>query len=141
MSCYAQSLDKKMKAVKPCLGLSKLNFKDFSYHKPASHIILSTHIKVEISHLKAVKKSVIPRFCSLNLMWYYSSVLHAHLAEKSPIKYYLTRNVTCFIASLLEEAPGISGRKFSRLLETLFTTQQLSGKIVEQAKLEFTKFL
>ena len=84
---------------------------------------------------------MIPRFCSLNLTWYSSSVLCAHLAEKSPIKYYLTRNVTCFIANLLEEAPEISGRKFSRLLETLFTTQQLSGKIVEQVKIEFTKFL
>ena len=130
-----------MKAVKPCLGLSKLNFKDFSYHKPASHIILSTHIKVEISHLKAVKKvsdTKILQFKSDGLLFF---CVNAHLAEKSPIKYYLTRNVTCFIASLLEEAPGISGRKFSCLLETMFTTQQLSGKIVEQAKLEFTKFL
>ena len=104
-----------MKAVNLCLALSKLNFKDSSCHKPASHIILSTFIKVEVSHQKAVKKkSVITRFCSLNLMWYCSSVLHAHLAEKSPIKYYLTRNVTCFIANLLKEAPEISGRKFSR---------------------------
>ena len=74
-------------------------------------------------------------------MWYYSSVLCAHLAEKSPIKYYLTRNVICFIANLLEEAPEISGRKFSRLLEALFTTQQLSGKIVEQVKIEFLQLL
>ena len=55
-------------------------------------------------------------------MWYYSSVSRVHLAEKSPVKYYLTRNGACFIPSLLKEATQISGRRFSRLLETLFTT-------------------
>lgn len=46
----------KLKAVKTCLVLSKLNFKDSFSHKCASSINMSIPIKVKLSHLKAVKK-------------------------------------------------------------------------------------
>ena len=50
-----------------------------------------------------------------------------HLAEKSPVKFSLTRNCKCFIPALL--------------IETLLAAEQISEGFVEEAKQEFPKFL
>ena len=131
------TLGEKLKTMSTFLGLSKLNFKN-SCQKLASDITLSTPIKIEISHLRAVTKVTDTKILKLKfVVKLFLSVFCAYLAEKPAIKYYPARNATY----LLEKAPEISGRRFSRQLETLVTAQQLSGKVVEQAKIEFTKFL
>ena len=120
------------------LGLSKLNFINSSCQKLASDITLSTPIKIEISHLRAVTKVTDTKILKLKfVVKLFLSVFCAYLAEKPAIKYYPAKNATY----LLVKAPEISGRRFSRQLETLVTAQELSEKIVEQAKIEFTKFL
>ena len=68
------------------------------------------------------------------------SSLCAHLVAKSPIKYPLTRAAHYFIPYLLE-AKKTSENRFTYLLEILFKSEHTSGKIVEDAKWEFTKFL
>ena len=69
------------------------------------------------------------------------SSLCAHLAEKSPIKYPLTRAAHCFIPYPLVVAKKTSENRFTNLLEILFKSEQTSGKVAEDAKREFTKFL
>ena len=128
-------LGEKLKFARTCQALSKLNFKDSTCHECASEITMSIRIKVELSHLKVVKKvsdTKLLQFKSGVIL--FLAVLCAHIAEKSAIK-YRARNATCFFPCLFVEAPEISERRFSRLLETLL------GKIVKQAKIEFTKFL
>lgn len=132
------TLGEKLKIMSTFLGLSKLNFINSSCQKLASDITLSTPIKIEISHLRAVTKVTDTKILKLKfVVKLFLSVFCAYLAEKPAIKYYPAKNATY----LLVKAPEISGRRFSRQLETLVTAQELSEKIVEQAKIEFTKFL
>ena len=69
------------------------------------------------------------------------SALWAHLVEKSPIKYFLTRNARCFIPNLLIEASETSKKRFNILLAALYTSLQMPGKMVKEAKREFTKIM
>ena len=65
----------------------------------------------------------------------------AHLVEKSPIKYALARSATSLIPSLIVEVPDSNEKKFHHLLEILYTSQQLSDKVVEQTKQEYSQFV
>ena len=69
------------------------------------------------------------------------STLCAHLAEKSLIKFPMSRNSRCFIPSLLVESPDVSETHFNRLLENIVSTRQLPECYAEEAKQEFPKFL
>ena len=69
------------------------------------------------------------------------SVLCAHLVEKSPIKYALSRSATSLIPSDIVEVPDSNEKKFHHLLEILYTSQQLSDKVVEQTKQEYSQFV
>ena len=70
-----------------------------------------------------------PNFSSSSLLWFpFLSALCVYLVEKSPIKYSLNRNERHFILSLLMEAPEASEKRFSHLLEALFTSQQMPEK-------------
>ena len=69
------------------------------------------------------------------------STLCSRLAEKSPIKFPLTRNSRCFIPSLFVESPDVSEACFNRLLENMVCTRQLLESYAEEAKQEFPKFL
>lgn len=83
--------------VVTCLTLSKLHLKDSSSDNHASDIVLSVPIKVELSHLKAIYKASDTKILQPKSDVIFFSVLCAHLVEKSPMKYYLTINGTCFI--------------------------------------------
>ena len=87
-------LGEKSKTMSTFLGLSKLNFKN-SCQKLASDITLSTPIKIEISHLRAVTKVTDTKILKLKfVVKLFLSVFCAYLAEKPAIKYYPARNAT-----------------------------------------------
>ena len=69
------------------------------------------------------------------------SSLCAHLAEKSPVKYPVTRTSRCFIPNLLVESPEVSERRFNNLLENIVSAKQLSRIFAEEAKRDFPIFL
>ena len=135
-------LEEKFKAAKTCLSLSKINFKDYSCHKRATDANPSIPIKTELSDLKKNGEISDAQFLKFKSdLASFLSALCAHLVEKSQIKYSLTRNAQCFIPNLLLEAPETSEKRFNHLLEDLFTSQKMPGKMVAEAKHEFTKFL
>ena len=134
-------LSEKLKAAKSLVSLSKIDFKDGSCHKMAADVSLWIPIKVQLSDLKKrgkISNTQILKFKS-DVVSFLSS-LCAHLVAKSPIKYPLTRAAHYFIPYLLE-AKKTSENRFTYLLEILFKSEHTSGKIVEDAKWEFTKFL
>ena len=95
----------KLKAATSLVSLSKIDFKDGSCHKKAADVSLSIPIKVQLSDLKKrgkISDTQILKFKS-DVVSFLSS-LCAHLVEKSPIKYPLTRAARCFIPYLLVEA-------------------------------------
>ena len=95
----------KLKAATSLVSLSKIDFKDGSCHKKAADVSLSIPIKVQLSDLKKrgkISDRQILKFKS-DVVSFLSS-LCAHLVEKSPIKYPLTRAARCFIPYLLVEA-------------------------------------
>ena len=135
-------LSEKLKAATSLVSLSKIDFKDGTCHKRAADVSLSIPIKVQLSDLKKrgkISDTQILKFKS-DVVSFLSS-LCAHLVEKSPIKYPLTRAARCFIPYLLVEVKKTSENRFTNLLENLLKSEQTSGKIVEDAKREFTKFL
>ena len=136
----AQSL--KLTAATTCLKLSKIDFKDQSFHKRPSDVSLPIPVRIELANLKKqgkISDTKILQFKSSVIC--FLSTICAHLVEKSPLKYPLSRNAKCLIPSLLVEAPETSKRQFERVLETMYTSQQMSAKMVKEAKLEFDKFL
>ena len=101
----------------------------------------SIPIKTELSDLKKNGEISDAQFLKFKSdLASFLSVLCAHLVEKSQIKCSLTRNAQCFIPNLLLEAPETSEKRFNHLLEDLFTSQKMPGKMVAEAKHEFTKF-
>ena len=62
------------------------------------------------------------------------STLRAHLVEKLPVKFPLTRTSRCFIPHLLVESADVSETRFNRLLENMVSTRQLPESYAEVAK-------
>ena len=135
-------LSEKLKAATSLVSLSKIDFKDRTCHKRAADVSLSIPIKVQLSDLK--KRGKISDIQILKFKSYvvsFLSSLYAHLVAKSPIKYPLTRAAHYFIPHLLVEVKKTSENRFTNFLEILFKSEHTSGKIVEDAKWEFTKVL
>ena len=132
----------KLKEANTCLKLSKLNLKDANFHKRPTDFVLPIPVKVALSDLKKkgkVSSSKARQFKSDVIS--FLSVLCAHLVEKSPIKYALARSATSLIPSHIVEVPDSNEKKFHHLLEILYTSQQLSDKVVEQTKQEYSQFV
>ena len=132
----------KLKEANTCLKLSKLNFKDANFHKRPTDVVLPIPVKVALSDLK--KKGKVSSSKALQFksdVISFLSVLCAHLVEKSPIKYALARSATSLIPSHIVEVPDSNEKKFHHLLEILYTSQQLSDKVVEQTKQEYSQFV
>lgn len=124
------------------LRLSKINFGDASLHKRPVDVDPGIGIKLELSALQ--RSGVITANQVLNFkrdVVKFLSKLCSHLAEKSPIKVALVRNARCFIPALLIESPESSETRFGRVLESLVTCQQISGKFADEAKKQFSKLL
>ena len=86
-------LGKKFKATKTCLTLSKITFKDSSFHKRATHVNSSILIKIDLSELKKSRETTDTQFLKFKSdVVFFLSALCAHLVKKSPLKYSLTRN-------------------------------------------------
>ena len=82
-------LAEKVKAAKTCFSLFKINLKEPSYHKKNTEI----PIKIELSDQQKSGKISDTLFSSSSLMWFpFISAFIVHLVERSPIKYYLSRN-------------------------------------------------
>ena len=130
----------KLKEANTCLKLSKLNFKDANFHKRPTDVVLPLPVKVALSDLK--KKG---KVSSSNALQFKSDVtsfllvLCAHLVEKSTIEYAVAKSATSLIPSHIVEVPDSNEKKFHHL-EILCTSQQLSDKVVEQTKQEYSQF-
>ena len=128
----------KLKEANTCLKLSKLNVKDSNFHKRPTDVVLPISVTVPLSDLKKtgkVSSSKALQFKSDVIS--FLSVLCAHLVKKSPIKYALARSATFLIPSHIVEVLDSNEKKFHHLLEILYTSQQLSDKVVEQTKQEY----
>lgn len=132
----------KLKEANTCLKLSKINFKDVNLHKRPVDVVLPIPVKVALSDLKKSGK-----ISSTKALQFRSDVvsflssLCAHMVEKSPIKYSLTRNAASLIPSHIVELLESNEKRFHLLLENLYTSQQLSDKNVEEAKREYSNFV
>ena len=130
----------KLKEANTGLKLSKLNFKDTNFHKQQTDVVLPIPVKVALSDLK--KKGKVSSSKALQFKSYVIlclSVLCAHFVGKSPIKHALARSATSLIPSHIIEVPD-SNKKF-HLLEILYSSQQLSDKVVEQTEQEYSQFV
>ena len=142
--CFASTflIADKLKEANTCLKLSKLNFKDANFHKRPTDVVLPIPVKVGLSDLK--KKGKVSSSKALQFksdVISFLSVSCAHLVEKSPIKYAFARSATSLIPSHIVEVPDSNEKKFHYLLEILYTSQQLSDKVAEQTKQEYSQFL
>ena len=81
----AQSL--KLTAATTCLKLSKIDFKDQSFHKRPSDVSLPIPVRIELANLKKqgkISDTKILQFKSSVIC--FLSTICAHLVEKSPLK-------------------------------------------------------
>ena len=100
-----------------CLHLSKLHFKDRAIQKHGQDFDPGVSVKLKLADLKKsgiASDNQIGKF-KRNILSFLPT-LCAHLADKSPIKFPLTRNSRYFIPSLLVESPDLSETRFNGLL-------------------------
>ena len=120
----------------------KIEFQGCNFHKRPTDVVLSIPVKIALSDLK--KKGKVSSSKALQFksdVISFLSVLCAHLVEKSPIKCAIARNVTSLIPSHIVKVHDSNENKFHHLLEILYTSQQLSDKVVQQTKQEYSQFV
>ena len=113
------------------LHLSKLHFKDRAIQKHGEDVDPGISVKLKITDLKKNGKGGDKQVLKFKRdIVSFLSTLCASLAEKSPIKFPLTRNSICFIPSLLV----VSETCFNQFLENMVSTRQLQESYAEEAK-------
>ena len=140
--CTSFLLKETLDNAKTCRLLSKVKFTDPSVQKRASDVDPGIVLKLELSYLRKNGKITENQVLKFKRdITSYLSELCVHLAEKSPVKFSLTRNCRCFIPALLIETPDVCQARYGHVLENLLAAEQISEGFVEEAKQEFPKFL
>ena len=136
--CTSFLLKETLDNAKTCHLLSKVKFTDPSVQKRASDV--DTGIVLKLSYLRKngkISENQVLKF--KRDITSYLSELCVHLAEKSPVKFSLTRSCRCFIPALLIETPDVFQARYGHVLENLLAAEQISEGFVEEAKQEFAK--
>ena len=118
--CTSFLLKETLDNAKTCRLLSKFKLTDPSVQKRASDVDPGIVLKLELSYLR--KNGEITGNQVLKFkrdITSYLSELCVHLAEKSPVKFSLTRNCRCFTPALLIETPDVCQARYGHVLENL----------------------
>ena len=68
----------------------------------------------------------------------YLSAMTAKLLEKSPIKYRLTRAVSCLVPSTLLNDHAVSESRMSAVIDILYETNNITAVVADKAKGQFS---
>ena len=105
-----------MDNAKTCRLLSKVKLTDPSVQKRASDVDPGIVLKLELFYLRKNGKITENQVLKFKRdITSYLSELCVHLAEKSPVKFSLTRNCRCFIPALLIETPDVCQTRYGHV--------------------------